>query len=414
MHVLGFRLTLRIVPRCECERGRVCATSLGCYLCHHLKGLSKASSKITDGFASFCGRRKQTAFQPQLCNCPGTTSGMLQFVFVGGCCRVWHLIISLGHTIVLPWRWPVGQHTWFNIQLRMHVAAPAGCTHLGREMLWQIRERQREREGDNLTEGQYKVRLWLNWPVFDHSHCSHVDVTCSLLVSWIHLHRVCTPRHTNLQKQKWLPLICAPQPPQEVWLTAAISGWSRHLVVIKMLARSWHLLHFPFMWMRNIDSNELTHSPQREKSKYRDHITFPVPIVRSHSTAHLAMSLKFAPPSLKNLTLIYWFIFIICIVCWNCGRIDKRGGEDKSRAFNKARSLVLVSNTNRFARLRLQCIIWRRESEGWLQMASSALLSQAVQRSTRESDWHKERERERTRTQKFAHAHHCRLGPSWN
>lgn len=45
---------------------------------------------------------------------------------------------------------------------------------------------------------------------------------------------------------------------------------------------------------------------------------------------------------------------------------------------------------NRFVSLLLQCIIQRGESKGRLQMPDRASLSQPVQRSTGESNWHRD------------------------
>lgn len=45
---------------------------------------------------------------------------------------------------------------------------------------------------------------------------------------------------------------------------------------------------------------------------------------------------------------------------------------------------------NRFVRLWLQCIIQRAQSKGGLQMAASGPLLQLVQKSTGESNWHRD------------------------
>lgn len=88
--------------------------------------------------------------------------------------------------------------------------------------------------------------------------------THTLVLSHLIMQRLYTNVHTEAYKQAhtWLPWLSAPQ----VWLTAAITGWSCNLlVVIKMSAVSWHLLHFPFTREKTHSfSNNLTHSPQRE------------------------------------------------------------------------------------------------------------------------------------------------------
>lgn len=88
------------------------------------------------------------------------------------------------------------------------------------------------------------------WAAIPHRH----KLDTSRLIgahSFIHKHTLNVNLH---QIQKWLPLLSAPR----AWLTGCCnSGWSSHLVVIKMSVVSWHLLPFLFTSKRKAFSKKI-------------------------------------------------------------------------------------------------------------------------------------------------------------